>query len=143
LDLLAGTRHSPRLRPVIRKFGNRVREGKSLSEAVTEAGVFSKSIHRFLPVKGGNLSASWNYYITYHAVAPACARKFSLGLYPVLLVTVACIVVILPRDVVSEIRIAYEDMKSPAAHTHHASSSRSLSIIVRRPGSNRTCSWPQ
>jgi type II secretory pathway component PulF len=42
LDLLADRASSPKLRPVISQIRDRVREGKSLSEAVSEAGVFSK-----------------------------------------------------------------------------------------------------
>jgi len=42
LDLLADRASSPKLRPVISQVRDRVREGKSLSEAVDEAGVFSK-----------------------------------------------------------------------------------------------------
>ena len=42
LDLLAERAASPRLRPVVSQIRDRVREGKSLSEAVNEAGVFSK-----------------------------------------------------------------------------------------------------
>src|SRR5258708_4030369 len=41
LDLLATRASSPKLRPVISQVRDRVREGKSLSEAVAEAGVFS------------------------------------------------------------------------------------------------------
>src|SRR5262249_61187141 len=42
LDLLAERAASPRLRPIVAQIRDRVREGKSLSEAVNEAGVFSK-----------------------------------------------------------------------------------------------------
>src|SRR5258707_14633486 len=42
LDLLADPASSPNLRPVISQIRDRVREGRSLSEAITEAGVFSK-----------------------------------------------------------------------------------------------------
>ena len=42
LDLLATRATTPKLRPVITQIRDRVREGKSLSEAVDEAGVFSK-----------------------------------------------------------------------------------------------------
>ena len=42
LDLLADRASSPKLRPVIAQIRDRVREGKSLSEAVADAGVFSK-----------------------------------------------------------------------------------------------------
>src|SRR5579863_6428573 len=42
LDLLATRATSPKLRPVVAQIRDRVREGKSLSEAVTEAGVFDR-----------------------------------------------------------------------------------------------------
>src|SRR6202158_3979967 len=42
LDLLATRASAPKLRPVITQIRDRVREGKSLSEAVAEVGVFSK-----------------------------------------------------------------------------------------------------
>jgi len=42
LDLLATRATTPKLRPVITQIRDRVREGKSLSEAIDEAGVFSK-----------------------------------------------------------------------------------------------------
>src|SRR5262245_39901262 len=46
LDLLAERAASPRLRPIVGQIRDRVREGKSLSEAVNEAGVFSKVLDR-------------------------------------------------------------------------------------------------
>lgn len=42
LDLLATRATSPKLRPVLSKVRDRVREGRSLSEAIDETGVFSK-----------------------------------------------------------------------------------------------------
>src|SRR2546430_1829344 len=57
LDLLATRATAPRLRPVITQIRDRVREGKSLSEAVAEAGVFSKvySTAILAGEKSGNL----------------------------------------------------------------------------------------
>src|SRR5262245_28066925 len=46
LDLLTERAASPRLRPIVGQIRDRVREGKSLSEAVNEAGVFSKVLDR-------------------------------------------------------------------------------------------------
>jgi type IV pilus assembly protein PilC len=40
LDLLADRATSPKLRPILSKVRDRVREGRSLSEAIAEAGVF-------------------------------------------------------------------------------------------------------
>jgi type II secretory pathway component PulF len=58
LDLLATRATTPKLRPVITQIRDRVREGKSLSEAVDEAGVFSKvySTAILAGEKSGNLS---------------------------------------------------------------------------------------
>src|SRR6266446_4683791 len=46
LDLLATRASAPKLRPVISQIRDRVREGKSLSEAVAEAECFPRSIRR-------------------------------------------------------------------------------------------------
>src|SRR6202451_1677959 len=58
LDLLADRASSPKLRPVITQIRARHREGKSLSEAVAEAGVFSKvySTAILAGEESGNLS---------------------------------------------------------------------------------------
>src|ERR1700745_4370018 len=58
LDLLADRASAPRLRPVISQIRDRVREGKSLSESVAQAGVFSKvySTSILAGEKSGNLS---------------------------------------------------------------------------------------
>src|SRR5262249_57520370 len=67
LDLLAERASSPRLRPVVSQIRDRVREGKSLSEAVTQAGVFSKvySTAILAGQKSANLSALLDYSIAY------------------------------------------------------------------------------
>jgi len=136
LDLLAERASSPRLRPVISQIRNRVREGKSLSEAVTEAGVFSKvySTAILAGEKSGNLSGAW--IITSRTSASALRAQEILAtlVYPVLLVTVACIVVTyLVTVVIPKFALLYEDMKVPLP-TPPVSSSRSLSIIA-------TSSW--
>ena len=117
LDLLAERASSPRLRPVISQIRNRVREGKSLSEAVTEAGVFSKvySTAILAGEKSGNLSGVLDYYITYQRVSTGVRKKILATLvYPVLLVTVACIVVTyLVTVVIPKFALLYEDMKVP------------------------------
>src|SRR5713101_8220637 len=58
LDLLADRASSPKLRPVISQIRDRVREGKSLSEAISYAGVFSKVYSTAIlgGEKSGNLS---------------------------------------------------------------------------------------
>src|SRR5437762_5800701 len=114
LDLLAERASSPRLRPVISQIRNRVREGKSLSEAVTEAGVFSKvySTAILAGEKSGNLSGVLDYYIAYQRVSTGVRKKILATLvYPVLLVTVACIVVTyLVTVVIPKFALLYEDM---------------------------------
>lgn len=117
LDLLAERASSPRLRPVIAQIRDRVREGKSLSEAVTEAGVFSKvySTAILAGEKSGNLSGVLDYYIAYQRVSTGVRKKILATLvYPVLLVTVACIVVTyLVTVVVPKFALLYQDMKVP------------------------------
>src|SRR5882757_2323307 len=117
LDLLADRASSPKLRPVVSQIRDRVREGKSLSEAVTEAGVFSKvySTAILAGEKSGNLSGVLDYYITYQRVSTGVRKKILATLvYPVLLVTVACIVVTyLVTVVIPKFALLYEDMKVP------------------------------
>ena len=71
LDLLTDRAANPRLRPIIGQVRDRVREGKSLSEAVQEAGVFSKvySTAILAGEKSGNLSGVLDYYIAYQRVS--------------------------------------------------------------------------
>src|SRR5271169_3591991 len=96
LDLLADRATSPKLRPVLSKVRDRVREGKSLSEAITEAGVFSKVYATAILAgeKSGNLSGVLDYYIAYQRVSTGVKKKILATLvYPVLLITVATIIV--------------------------------------------------
>ena len=67
LDLLATRASAPKLRPILTQLRDRVREGKSLSEAVDESGVFSKvySTAILAGEKSGNLSGVLEYYIAY------------------------------------------------------------------------------
>src|SRR6516225_8536254 len=96
LDLLTDRAATPRLRPIIAQVRDRVREGKSLSEAVQEAGVFSKvySTAILAGEKSGNLSGVLDYYIAYQKVSTGVRKKIVASLvYPTLLVVVAsCIV---------------------------------------------------
>src|SRR6266571_1609346 len=77
LDLLANRAASPKLRPVISQIRDRVREGKSLSEAVAEAGVFSKvySTAILAGEKSGNLPGVLDYYIAYQRVSTGVRKK--------------------------------------------------------------------
>lgn len=78
LDLLADRASSPKLRPVISQIRDRVREGKSLSESVAEAGVFSKvySTAILAGEKSGNLSGVLDYYIAYQKVSTGVRKRF-------------------------------------------------------------------
>src|SRR5205807_864560 len=96
LDLLADRASSPKLRPVISQIRDRVREGKSLSEAITEAGVFSKvySTAILAGEKSGNLSGVLEYYIAYQKVTTGVRKKILATLvYPCLLVVMATVIV--------------------------------------------------
>lgn len=114
LDLLADRATSPKLRPVLSKIRDRVREGKSLSEAITEAGVFSKvySTAILAGEKSGNLSGVLDYYIAYQRVSTGVKKKILATLvYPVLLITVASIIVTyLVTFVIPKFALLYNDL---------------------------------
>src|SRR5260370_10009790 len=96
LDLLAGRATSPKLRPVISQIRDRVRGGKSLSEAVAEAGVFSKvySTAILAGEKSGDLPGVLDYYIAYQRVSTRSRKKILASLiYPTLLISVAIAIV--------------------------------------------------
>jgi len=114
LELLATRASSPRLRPIIAQIRDQVREGKSLSEAVAEAGVFSKvySTAILAGEKSGNLPGVLDYYIAYQRVSTG-VRKRIIGtlIYPALLVTVAiCIVTYLVTQVIPKFALLYRDL---------------------------------
>src|SRR5258708_9057713 len=77
LDLLATRASSPKLRPVVSQIRDRVREGKSLSEAITEAGVVSKvySTAVLAGEKSGNLSGGLGFFIPCPKVSPRGRTK--------------------------------------------------------------------
>src|SRR5258707_11820071 len=114
LDLLATRASSPKLRPVISQIRDRVREGKSLSEAVAEAGVFSKvySTAILAGEKSGNLSGVLDYYIAYQKVSTGVKKKILATLvYPVLLITIATIIVTyLVTFVIPKFALLYRDL---------------------------------
>ena len=114
LDLLADRASSPRLRPVISQVRDRVREGKSLSEAVTEAGAFSKvySTAILAGEKSGNLPGVLDYYIAYQRVSTGVRKKILATLvYPVLLISVAIIIVTyLVTAVIPKFALLYRDL---------------------------------
>jgi type IV pilus assembly protein PilC len=114
LDLLASRATSPKLRPVVSQIRDRVREGKSLSEAVAEAGVFSKvySTAILAGEKSGNLSGVLDYYIAYQRVSTGARKKILAALiYPALLISVAVIVVTyLVTVVIPKFALLYRDL---------------------------------
>src|SRR5713101_4162762 len=114
LDLLANRAASPKLRPVISQIRDRVREGKSLSEAVAEAGVFSKvySTAILAGEKSGNLPGVLDYYIAYQRVSTGVRKKIIASLaYPALLISVAVIIVTyLVTGVIPKFALLYRDM---------------------------------
>src|SRR6202011_6156995 len=114
LDLLATRATTPKLRPVITQIRDRVREGKSLSEAVDEAGVFSKvySTAILAGEKSGNLSGVLDFYIAYQKVSTGVRKKILASLvYPVLLIVVATVIVTyLVTFVVPKFAVLYRDL---------------------------------
>jgi type IV pilus assembly protein PilC len=114
LDLLADRASSPKLRPVISQIRNRVREGKSLSEAVTEAGVFSKVYATAILAgeKSGNLSGVLDFYIAYQKVSTGVRKKILATLvYPALLLIMATIIVsYLVTAVIPKFAMLYNDL---------------------------------
>src|SRR5207245_9249534 len=114
LDLLTDRAATPRLRPIISQVRDRVREGKSLSEAVAEAGVFSKvySTAILAGEKSGNLSGVLDYYIAYQRVSTGVRKKILATLvYPALLISVATIIVTyLVTAVIPKFALLYSDL---------------------------------
>jgi len=117
LDLLATRATAPKLRPILTQVRDRVREGRSLSEAIEEAGVFSKvySTAILAGEKSGNLSGVLDYYISYQKVSTGVKKKIVASLvYPILLVVVAaCIVTYLVTGVIPKFATLYKDLGVP------------------------------
>src|SRR5579859_906326 len=114
LDLLADRASSPKLRPVISQIRDRVREGRSLSEAITEAGSFSKvySTAILAGEKSGNLSGVLEYYIAYQKVTTGVRKKILATLvYPALLIVMATTIVsYLVTAVIPKFATLYKDL---------------------------------
>jgi type IV pilus assembly protein PilC len=114
LDLLATRATTPKLRPVITQIRDRVREGKSLSEAVDEAAVFSKvySTAILAGEKSGNLSGVLDFYIAYQKVSTGVRKKILASMvYPTLLIVVATVIVTyLVTFVVPKFAVLYRDL---------------------------------
>jgi len=117
LDLLATRATAPKLRPILVQVRDRVREGKSLSEAIEEAGVFSKvySTAILAGEKSGNLSGVLDYYIAYQKVSTGVKKKIVASLvYPILLVVVATsVVTYLVTGVIPKFATLYKDLGVP------------------------------
>ncbi|MGB2592594.1 MAG: type II secretion system F family protein [Candidatus Acidiferrum sp.] len=114
LDLLATRATSPKLRPVLSKVRDRVREGRSLSEAIDETGVFSKvySTAILAGEKSGNLPGVLDYYIAYQRVSTGVKKRILATLvYPILLISVASVIVTyLVTFVIPKFAQLYRDM---------------------------------
>src|SRR5437879_10671370 len=114
LDLLATRASSPKLRPVISQIRDQVREGKSLSEAVDQAGVFSKvySTAILAGEKSGNLPGVLDYYIAYQRVSTGVRKKILASLvYTTLWISVAVILVhFLVTAVIPKFALLYRDL---------------------------------
>jgi type IV pilus assembly protein PilC len=117
LDLLADRASSPKLRPVVSQIRDRVREGKSLSEAIIEAGVFSKvySTAVLAGEKSGNLSGVLDFYIAYQKVSTGVRKKILATLvYPTLLLAMATIIVsYLVTAVIPKFAQLYSELNVP------------------------------
>lgn len=114
LDLLATRATSPKLRPVVAQIRDQVREGKSLSEAVDQVGVFSKvySTAILAGEKSGNLPGVLDYYIGYQRVSTGVKKKIIATLvYPTLLICVATVIVTyLVTGVIPKFALLYRDL---------------------------------
>jgi type IV pilus assembly protein PilC len=114
LDLLADRAASQKLRPILSRLRDRVREGKSLSEAVAEAGVFSKvySTAILAGEKSGNLSGVLDYYIAYQRVSTGVKKKIVATLvYPTILVAVSILILTyIVTEVIPKFAMLYRDL---------------------------------
>lgn len=114
LDILAERAASPKLRPVVGQMRDLVRNGKSLSEAAAETGVFSKVYSTVVLAgeKSGNLPGVLDQYIAYQRVSTGIKKRILATLvYPAILITVASfIVTYLVTYVIPQFAKLYADM---------------------------------
>lgn len=114
LDLLAERAAAPKLRPIVSQLRDRVREGKSLSEAVGESGAFSKVYATAVLAgeKSGNLPGVLDQYIAYQRVSTGVKKKILATLvYPMILLTVATVIVsYLVTVVIPQFGRLYQDL---------------------------------
>src|SRR4029077_16703019 len=114
LDLLADRAATQKLRPILSQLRDRVRGGKSLSEAVAEAGDFSKvySTAILAGKKSGNLSGVLDYYIAYQRVSTGVKKKIVATLvYPTILVAVSILILTyIVTEVIPKFAMLYRDL---------------------------------
>lgn len=114
LDLLAERAAAPRLRPVLQEVRRLVREGKPLSDALEQQGVFPKVYTTSILAgeKSGNLAGVLDYYISYQRVTTGLRKKLlSTLIYPTILVVAAiCIVTYLVSTVIPKFALLYSDL---------------------------------
>src|SRR3989442_11152355 len=91
LDLLAERAAAPKLRPIVSQLRDRVREGRSLSEAVEESGAFSKvySTAVLAGEKSGKLPGGFGQNIAFQSVTTRVEKKnLAAPVYPPIFLTV-------------------------------------------------------
>jgi len=117
LDLLADRAASPRLRPIVSQVRDRVREGKSLSEAVEQQAIFPKVYTTAILAgeKSGNLPGVLDHYIAYQRVTTSVRKRILATLvYPTILVCLATIIVsFLVTHVVPRFAQLYRELEVP------------------------------
>jgi type IV pilus assembly protein PilC len=117
LDLLADRAASPRLRPIVSQVRDRVREGKSLSEAVEQQAIFPKIYTTAILAgeKSGNLPSVLDHYIAYQRVTTSVRKRILATLvYPTILVCLATVIVaFLVTHVVPRFAELYRELDVP------------------------------
>jgi type IV pilus assembly protein PilC len=114
LDLLAERAAAPRLRPVLSEVRRLVREGTTLSDALSQQGVFPKVYTTSILAgeKSGNLSGVLDYYIAYQRVSTGLRKKLVATLiYPIILISAAILIVTyLVGSVIPKFATLYTDL---------------------------------
>src|SRR3989442_11682092 len=117
LDLLAERAAAPKLRPIVSQLRDRVREGRSLSEAVEETGAFSKvySTAVLAGEKSGNLPGVLEQNIAYQRGTTSVKKENSAPpVYSTILLTVATATVsYLVAHVIPQLAQVYANLKEP------------------------------
>jgi type IV pilus assembly protein PilC len=117
LELLAERAAAPRLRPLLQRIRQQVREGALLSEAIQAQGVFPGVYTTAILAgeKSGNLSEVLEQYITYQRVMGGMRKRLlSVLVYPTILVVVATTIVsYLALYVIPQFAKLYADLGVP------------------------------